>query len=369
MLRAPKDRFLLWLLAALALHSGILAVLSLTNRVIPQGPSHQLSYRSFAGDSQLHTIDIIHYAPVLDDPERIVPIGTASVTGPRAAHPPAGSSPPGSAANNESTEFSAPVQTILDEAAGAPLEKPDDWSLSPRAHEPRAGVTSVPVDLGIGPKLSFRLAPTYSQGDAPGEQSTLAAAKADSRRVQEAVRELADAHDVTIGVGRGGAAVSAAREAARGDFAPVSGTTLFEVTVDSNGVTWAGVSNAQSDYDGWQKVAVEIASRLRGKALRIPEGSRGLRFQIEVNARVVEVDGSRAPKGTKAEVIVGEKNGLLTRLPGAYSSGGGRICQYQVAIVPIPQMPLSIGGSCGFEKLSTKPMRVVSARLVSESRL
>lgn len=153
------------------------------------------------------------------------------------------------------------------------------------------------------------------------------------------------------------------------DLAPVEGKALLEVTVDTRGGVWVGVS--QSNHPGWTKVASQLATQLRGSRFRIPEGARGLKFQVEVDARVVEYDGSKKPARAKLELSAGKlrEDGLLEKMPGAYLSGGGRVCQYNVGLIPIPNQPLNLAGWCDPTKLVTHPQRMVSARVVGETRL
>ncbi len=95
-----------------------------------------------------------------------------------------------------------------------------------------------------------------------------------------------------------------------------------------------------------------------------------MRFALEVDARVVEYDGSKS-RPTRLEASPGKvgSNGMLEKLPGLYLGGAGRVCAYELGLVPVPMQPLSAGGWCDPTKLVVKPQRLVSVRVVDEGRI
>jgi len=235
------------------------------------------------------------------------------------------------------------------------------WSLNPA----RSGaLPSRPpaADLGVGSALSWRLAPQLASRKDPGVERGEATAGG--------LRDALDQHDRELGLGRGGAIVSELQAAAHGDSAPVTGKAIFEVTVGSNGSVWVGVSRSDGATPAWNRVASELAAGLRSKHLRIPPGARAMRFALEVDARVVEYDGSKS-RPTRLEASPGKigSNGMYEKLPGLYLGGAGRVCAYELGLVPVPMQPLSAGGWCDPTKLVVKPQRLVSVRVVDEGRL
>jgi hypothetical protein len=94
-------------------------------------------------------------------------------------------------------------------------------------------------------------------------------------------RGLAE-RDAARGLGASGAAVSAAHGAAlaRG---PKSGTALFDVIVNGEGrVVSVTIVQARPDFEQWRAVASDLTSRLKGRRLRVPPNSVGVRTRLEV---------------------------------------------------------------------------------------
>jgi len=343
------------LVAAFALHAGIVALLG---AVVP-------SYGPAAANPVIATSPALAYEVEI---EAASPAAPALETGelaramPPVQHPAErgvyGPQAHGGAEGPRGGETQSPEIVTGSDATGA-QEGP--WSISPKRKGSAAPAPVARVDLAVGPTLSWRLVDNPNKRRDPGVEQGEATAGG--------LRTALDEHDREIGLGRGGAILSQLQTAARVDSAPLEGKALLEVTVDTRGSVWVGVS--QSNHPGWTKVASQLATQLRGGRFRIPPGARGLKFQVEVDARVVEYDGSKRPVPAKLELSKGKlgENNMLEKMPGLYLSGGGRICQYQVGVIPIPNQPLTVGGWCDPTKLVVGPTRMVSARVVGETRL
>lgn len=97
------------------------------------------------------------------------------------------------------------------------------------------------------------------------------------------------------GIARGGPIVTAVQEAASGENAPHTGTTIFEVDSDANGV----VTSARSEDGTWSSVADGIVRAMRGKTVRVSPGASGLRTRVRVIADL------QRPSGEKKTVVPG----------------------------------------------------------------
>ena len=349
-----RPRFLAAVLAAAALHAGILALLAgLGSRFVAPVP---LSPVGSVPDTWISIeLEPDGIRDRLDAQESLASTMPPARDNLLRAIPRIPGTHNGSASSSDSNGESSSILSIP-QTPGAT----DGWSISPRSRTPSARPSST-VDLGVGPTLSWRLLESPSRQRDPGVVQGEATAGG--------LKAALDDHDREIGLGRGGAIVSQLENAARMDSAPVQGKALLEVTVDTRGSVWVGVS--QSNHPGWTRVANQLAKQLRGSRFRIPPGARGLRFRVEVDAKVVEYDGSKAPPPVKLEASPGKlgANGILEKMPGLYLSGGGRVCQYNVGLIPIPNQPLNLAGWCDPTKLAVKAQRMVSARVVGETRL
>jgi hypothetical protein len=294
-------------------------------------------------------------AAMESDPLARAAVPSRSVAPGAAGHAPGAEPATTSGAEQGSGAGAPPAASAASEASG--------WALSPLRRSPVPSA-SAGVDLGIGRALAWQLLPNVNRRRDPGVERGEATAGG--------LREALDEYDHEIGLGRGGAVVSSAHAVASIDSAPITGKALFDVSVDSSGGVWVGVSSVDSDYAGWARVAGRLADDLRGKKLRVLPSARGLRFRVQVEARLAEYDGTKVPQGTRLEASPGEideEQKRFSKLPGVYLSGGGRVCQWAVGLIPVPTQPLTAGGWCDPTKLSVKPQRLVSARIVSEGRL
>ncbi len=185
------------------------------------------------------------------------------------------------------------------------------------------------------------------------------------------VAEALDAHDVELGLGRGGL-VRSMVEAAVEDSS-VMGRGTFQVRIDSRGNVSVGLEGASSDAQGWGRLAEAIRKSVVGHKgeLRFAPGSDGMSVTVAADAREQFPDG-RDPKslGNKIVAVPGaikETEGKIDiTLPAANFVHTGKVCT--VALHVGLDGPGVVGG-CSPENIGSVARRVVAARVVSESRL
>ena len=294
-------------------------------------------------------------------------------------------------------------------ADGTGAESPADpgWSFSPFAMplDPRAALTpDVVRDHGY---------------DEPPDATGPARPVHVTRSTTGGLAEGLAAHDVAIGMSRGGAALAAVEDAARSNDAPSDGHATFEIVVGREGKVEARVLAAGADLPGWERVAAEAARGLDPRRVRLPSGARGWRVVVDVEAKVELADGrdvkslhgartsvapsvlTKAIEGTSDDrgsstgpggpdhvggdptdlppvgvLGSGSPNGVgaavLTSLaarvlPTPTLDASGRVCSGALAVSPTG---LSLSGSCSLENLVIrKTSRVVSGRIASEAPL
>ena len=232
------------------------------------------------------------------------------------------------------------------------------------------------------------------------------------------VVEALDAHDVAVGLGRGGAVLALAEEAARGPDAPVRGSATLDVTIREGGALAARVVDASGDADAWSRVAATL-THIDPNRLRIPPGAHGWHVVVRVEAKLLFPDGrdqaslhgfrgsikpsalsdaiagkpgargsSTGPGGPDhvgggpthppplggalgprqaTGVAAGVITGLLGRiLPTPTLEMQGKVCSVALTITPLG---VGLGGGCSLENIGAHATRVVSGRIVSEGRL
>ncbi len=202
-----------------------------------------------------------------------------------------------------------------------------------------------PVDLGIGKPAQLSSADLKNAGRAPESEShgsTPAPASSTGGLI-----ETLDAQDVARGFGRGGPARTAAEMATRD--APVMGSAVFGVAIDSALNVTVDLAGVTSDYPGWARVAEDIKRTIVAKNIRMPHGAKGLRISVRVEAKDQYPDG-RDPKSV-----------------GGYAGPGG--VGYSGKVCSAGIVGIGIGGGCSPENIGVPAVRIVSARIVSESRL
>jgi len=234
------------------------------------------------------------------------------------------------------------------------------------------------------------------------------------------VVEALDAHDVSVGLGRGGPVLALAEDAARGPDAPVRGSATFDIAVREGGALETRVVDATGDGEAWRKVAATL-KHIDPSRLRFAPGAHGWHVVVRVEAKVLLPDGRDPEKlhgfrpalrpSAVANAIAGKAEArgssaapggpdhvgggpsepppvggaLGPRVPSATSVAGGVIQGLIARVLPTPTLemegkvcsvaltitPLGVGlgGGCSFENVGAHATRVVSGRIVSEGRL
>jgi hypothetical protein len=227
------------------------------------------------------------------------------------------------------------------------------------------------------------------------------------------------AHDVEVGLGRGGAVLVAAEEAAHAPDAPLQGFATIDIAIREGGVLDAHLVNASNDAEGWAKVAGAL-KHIDPSRLRLPPGSHGWHVTVRLEAKVQFPDG-RDPRtlhgwraGLNPSVIQRQVEGdpeargsstgaggpdhiadpgghepppnggalggrqanspgvaliqgaLLRVIPAPTLAVQGKVCSLSISIVG-PGIALS--GGCSPENIGVGTTRVVSGKIVSEGAL
>ena len=114
-----------------------------------------------------------------------------------------------------------------------------------------------------------------------------------------------DERDRALGLGGGGALVSAAHEALLGAAVPNRSNATFEITTDALGeVRSVRVVDADTGRKEWEQVVPMIKQLLARKRLRVPSGSRGVAARLQVDVAI------RLPSG--AQAAIGYAPGAVT---------------------------------------------------------
>jgi hypothetical protein len=283
----------------------------------------------------------------------------------------------------------------------APDPASSAWSFSP--------LVVAPIDLraAVTPDA---VAPRATPSDQPQRPPTASTTGGLSEGLAE--------HDVGVGLGHGGAVLSAAEAAARSADAPVDGSATFDVVVRADGSVVASVVHAEGDASGWARVASGIGRSVDRGRMHLPEG-RAWHVVVCVDAKV------RLPDGREVKSLHGPRAGVtesvlqhgLEREPGTGSwaegpggqtgagdedtvpmggalghghgpqgnAGGAAAQALAQRILPVPRVSvsgkvctaalgvspagISLSGGCSPENIGGHGTRVVSGRVVSEGAL
>jgi hypothetical protein len=341
------------LVLACVVHVGVLVAV---RAVPPKGPPA-------AAAEALATFDLeeepaaVPRAPEGSEPVAVAALDVARVPGSVAPRPvPAGAASPEA---NAAPAAATSAQAVPDGVVTAPDGQ--GWSFH-----------AANVDLGIDPKKRPLLAMGSGSGEAPPRPGASPGALPGGpppASTTGGLAEALDAHDVALGLGRGGAVNTAVRDAVQA--ANVMGKAIFAITIDGAGAVTVGLSDASQDERGWMKVteAIRASVTARKDQLRLPPGSSGLRIAIETEAKDQYPNGAK-PKdmGTKAVAkgpsTVETKDHVEIVLPDVGIEHRGKVCSVGVKLIP----PF-IAGGCDPSNIGSVAIRVVTARVVSESRL
>lgn len=205
------------------------------------------------------------------------------------------------------------------EASTAPVASHGSWSLSPFASQ---GIAILPAPNYAGANLPATKPQPEPLAPAPVSQTG-------------GLKEALAQGDTARGLGRGGAAVSAAHLASA--QAPNQGRLLLALTFDASGAAVSVQIADRSDGDpSWDEYAKAVLAHAKKKpSLTLPPGARGLVVTLSVESKVVMPSGASA----------GESAG--------FGKGKGDVSVS--------------GGHFDLSDLGSQPKKRVSARVVRES--
>jgi hypothetical protein len=249
----------------------------------------------------------------------------------------------------------APRAGAVAEIAHAPeaTESPASSSLPAQAAPADSGSWSFPSTRPSGVALGDLLGGKGIVIGPPSAASGTVAEAPPARGVSRTggLIEGLDQADFAKGQGRGGAVLASVEAAARSNDAPMTGKVIFDVTVDRQNVVTVAVVSASEDFNGWSSLAGAIATGVRSRHTRIPPSARGLHVRVQIDAAVKYPDG-RDVRSTGGFVD-----------PSHLTIGTqGKVCG-------IGLNPLGISGGCSPENIGGVAARVVSGRVLGESRL
>jgi hypothetical protein len=268
----------------------------------------------------------------------------------------------------------------------------DGYSLDPSAH--RGQGEGPKVELGIAPGDWSRWVDPTAKVEAPRPPRDPKAAPASTTG---GVAEALEAHDHEVGLGPAGPVISAAHEAGHSEVAPAIGTAKFSITVMKSGGVEVSLVGVSSNAEGWRRVADKMAEAIKRKPPRIAGGRNGVHIGLELvaeerwpNGQVARTEGPAleislgSVKPTdKAVEDLSKRNPfaiappgspsdqpplkLNVDMPGVWIKGRGKVCSYQIGVVP-PFFPMLSGG-CDPSNIGAPPQRVVSAKVTDQTML
>jgi hypothetical protein len=367
-LREPPPRGAVSLLAAMGLHGAVIAGV-----FAGSPPRHAARSPSAPSSEDPAWWDLAALDPLADSPHHDEePAAPARQAAPRhddsaklasLSPPPPATRPPNRgedrrndesprASLSPSTESVGPAGSAASTANGAEPAG-SAWSFTGRRAE----------DLKIGHTGSWVAGRTEARAPSPPAGGSRSGG----------LIEALEKRDVELGLGRGGPVVGSVAAAAHGDAAPMVGTARFAVSVDRSGAVDVYLDSATTEYEGWRGLRDAIAAAVKKKPLRIPDGARGFRVVVEVEAREQYIDGRDVTKvggpprvgGTFFGAVEHADGGTELQLPNVFITQSGKICSYYVG-ASILGPRLSVG--CSFENAGTVPLRMVHAREISEAR-
>jgi len=189
-----------------------------------------------------------------------------------------------------------------------------------------------------------------------------------------------DAHDASIGMGRGGPVVSALEVAAASSEA-ADGSATFDVAIDASGHVSVALLSATAASGAWTKVGATASASLDPKRVRIPPGARGWHVVAMVEAKVQYPNGVDPKKlGTRVEgspsleleenkhrATIEDPPIVFKKVPGITVAHAGKVCSLSVTLGL--SFASGISGGCDPSNIGTHTLRVVRSHVVSEGRL
>ena len=186
------------------------------------------------------------------------------------------------------------------------------------------------------------------------------------------VTEALDDHDLKLGISRGGEVLSAMEAVARTGNVPARGNATFVVVVDARGHVDVALQDASEDVDGWSRELGAMRDAVSKRHVRLPPGANGLQIRVRLEARVVYADG-RDPrtdgpsvKATGLELVETKTQIVIQEIPSVTVGVRGKVCG---AGLTVGITGVSIAGGCSPENAGSPARRVVSGKVVGETRL
>jgi hypothetical protein len=201
------------------------------------------------------------------------PIASASLPPP--------TSPAASAAPSAPGDSSEPAAGIGSEASPETADTTDTADTA-RTVKPRPLSLD---ELGVGtvnPFIGDEIAKPGGAGGRGREGSVAASA----RKLEQSIETALARRDQRIGLGPEGPVVAAVETLVmQSTTTPDSDATLFVRTDAEGKVVHAEVRVASSDGPEWERIARELVRSLGDKRMRVPAGSSGVSFQLQVTSR------------------------------------------------------------------------------------
>jgi len=185
------------------------------------------------------------------------------------------------------------------------------------------------------------------------------------------VSEALDEHDRALGISRGGEVLSAMEAVARSGSSPLRGNATFVVVVMADGAVSVSLENASEAHDDWARDVAAMQGAIAKRHVRLAPGARGVRIVVRLESRVQYADG-RDPRANGARVtgqgfaVHETKQQITLQLPSVTASVTGKVCG---AGITVGLAGVSLGGGCSPENGAAGEIRVVSGRVVGETRL
>jgi hypothetical protein len=275
---------------------------------------------------------------------------------------------------------------------GDPAE-PDADATDATAASPRQ-----PLDLGIGPD-AWR---TWARAQPPANQNTEEQSARGKRRPlvrsptpskTGGLQEGLEVADRKRGLGPSGRVVTALYQATHSEVAPQLGVAHFSVTVLRSGEVQVSLNSANKESEKWRAVAERAAVALRKAPPRIPPSREGVRLTLDVTAEETFPNGAKPtelhgpqleadllefkstaetqaeleannPVTATSRVAPSERPPLITKVPGVYVSGRGKVCSYRVGVTLLGP---GLQGGCDLSNVGAKPQRMVRVAVQDQS--
>jgi hypothetical protein len=158
---------------------------------------------------------------------------------------------------------------------------------------------------------------------------------------------------------------------ARAGATPLYGHATFDVVVASSGEVSVTLEEASEGFDSWSRETNGMRDAIARRHVRIAPGARGIRVRVRIESRVQFADGrdprTVGPKvDAKGPALHETKTQITVQLPSVTAGYVGKTC---AAGVHVGLDGVSIVGGCSPENAGVPAVRVVSGRVVGESRL